>query len=196
MKALRDCIHYSLGVAGERPSEKMNTRLRQLLLRILYDSSLETTSRLIAAELLTSYLDEDGRIALQLVRHLHSFPTELATIIWKRAILDSSGGLKSNGAGGALRSEPRATDWQMHSKSLSGSSASFKHVMGGTGSCNASYGVFLELLKGKLPKETNFNVEIGSDGGLLQEIVGVGLFAKGLQSFAGKQIRLLKHFFA
>lgn len=178
MKALRDCIHYSMGVAGEKLSEKMTTRLRQLLLRILYDSSLETTSRLIAAELLTSYVDEDGRIAIELVRQLHSFPIELATMLWKRAILNSK-------ALPNLASEPKATDWQMHSKALSGSSASFKYVMGSTGSCNASYGVFLELLKGKLPKETNFNVEIGSDG-VLQDIVGVGLFARGLQSFAGK----------
>ena len=79
----------------------------------------------------------------------------------------------------------RAGDWQLHSTALSGSSASFKYVMGGTGYCNASYGVFLELLKGKLPKETNFNVDISS-GAVVQDIINVGLFARGLQSFAGK----------
>jgi len=56
--------------------------------------------------------------------------------------------------------------------------------MGGTAHCNASYGVFLELLKGKLPKETNFNVELGSHQ-VVQDIVNVGLFARGLKSFAG-----------
>lgn len=194
MKALRDCVHYSLGVTGERLSEKMTTRLRQLLLRALYDASLETTSRLIAAELLTRYVDEeDGRIARELLRHLDTFPVELATIIWKRAIV---GVQRSQ----LVKGEVKATDWRMHAKALSGSSASFQYVMGGTGHCNASYGVFLELLKGKLPKETNFNVEISSDGGnggsvSVQDIVGVGLFARGLQSFAGELLlNLLVHF--
>lgn len=172
MKALRDTMDYIASAPAEETaySEKMKTRLRQLLLRVVYDATFETTSRLIAAELVAKYVDESGLIIGELVQHLDTFPPELATMIWKRAV--------------GSRPTARDGDWQLQSKALSGSSASFKYVMGGTGHCNASYGVFLELLKGKLPKETNFNVEIGN-GDLVQDVVNVGLFARGLQSFAG-----------
>jgi len=100
---------------------------------------------------------------------------ELATIIWNRA----------------FSSAPTITsahnNWHLHSTTLNGSSAAFRRVMGGTKSMNASYQILMELLnKGKLLKESAFDVELSSNG-YSQHLLTVGMFARGLQSFAGKQ---------
>lgn len=184
MKAMRDCIEFefnSLANGGinetmASTNERQLIRLRQLLIRIVYDSNLETTSRLIAAELLANYVDKHGDITYELVQHLETFPSELATMIWKRAVQSVRQRTPKSGS--------KYTDWHMHSKILSGSSASFRYVMGGTGYANASYGVLLEMLKGKLPKESSFKIDV-SAGPVKQDIFNVGLFARGLQSFAG-----------
>lgn len=190
MKAMRDCIALEFrslatevdgggNVTISANYERQIVRLRQLLLRVVYDSSLETTSRLIAAELLATYIDKHGDITYELVQHLETFPSELATMIWKRAVQI----VRSRTA---VATGSRYTDWNLHSKILSGSSASFRYVMGGTGYANASYGVLLELIKGKLPKESSFKVDLSS-GPLTQDVINVGLFARGLQSFAGER---------
>ena len=191
MKALRDCLEF-MHISGSSAelSDKLIVRLRQMLIRIVYDSTLETTSRLIAAELLAKFIDQNGKIIFELVQNLETFPSELATMIWKRAVLNARSSKNkftesSSNLDVSTKSPKQASDWHLHSKVLSGSSASFKYVMGGTGNANASYGVFLELLKAKLPKETSFNVEL-NNGDVVQDLINVGLFAKGLQSFAGK----------
>ena len=177
MKALRDCIEYTFNSGSNDLSDKLLTRLRQMFVRIVYDSTLETTTRIIAAELLANYIDNDGQITLKLIQNIETFPVEMATMIWKRTVAN----LRKH-----KNNLSQLSNWNLHSKVLSGSSASFKYAMGGTSSCNASYGVFLELLKGKLPKETNFYVDIGS-GSIVHDVINVGLFARGLQSFAGKK---------
>lgn len=177
MKALRDCIEYTFNSGSNDLSDKLLTRLRQMFVRIVYDSTLETTTRIIAAELLANYIDNDGQITLKLIQNIETFPVEMATMIWKRTVTN----LRKH-----KNNLSQLSNWNLHSKVLSGSSASFKYAMGGTSSCNASYGVFLELLKGKLPKETNFYVDIGS-GSIVHDVINVGLFARGLQSFAGKK---------
>ncbi len=51
---------------------------------------------------------------------------------------------------------------------------------------NASYQILMELLnKGKLLKESAFDVELSSPNGYSQHLLTVGMFARGLQSFAG-----------
>ncbi len=51
---------------------------------------------------------------------------------------------------------------------------------------NASYQIIMELLnKGKLLKESAFDVELSSPNGDSQHLLSVGMFARGLQSLAG-----------
>jgi hypothetical protein len=66
MKALRECLQVS------ETNDKLMTRLRHLLLRVVYDHEQETTSRLIAAELISKYLN-DEKTARELIKHLPSF---------------------------------------------------------------------------------------------------------------------------
>lgn len=168
MKALKECLE----VSGS--DDKLNIRLRHLLLRVVYDHERETTSRLIAAELISKYLN-DEKTTRELIKHLPSFGNnELATIIWNRA----------------LASNPTITyphnNWFLHSTTFNGSSAAFKRTMGGTKTMNASYHMFMELLnKGKLLKESSFDVELSSPEGYSQHLLTVEIFARGLQSFAG-----------
>lgn len=56
--------------------------------------------------------------------------------------------------------------------------------LGGTNTMNATYGVAMELLSGKLLKESSFDFYLG-DQKNQQHILSVGLFARGLSSFAG-----------
>lgn len=181
MRAMYDCVKTEFESNTVDINEKLSIRLRQLLVRIVYDSNLETTARLIASELLANVVDRQGDITIELIKHLDKFPSELATMIWKRAVKNVLLKRRQNRLPGV-----KTENWHLHSKILSGSSASFRYVMGGTGYANASYGVFLELLKGKLPKETSFNVDISRGDQMHQEIINVGLFARGLQSFAGE----------
>ena len=100
---------------------------------------------------------------------------ELATMIWNRAIssVPSIGDAHKN--------------WHLHSTTLNGSSAAFKKNMGGTRTANASYQIVMELLnKGKLLKESAFDVELSSTNGYSQHLLTVGTFARGLQSLAGQ----------
>ena len=66
MKALRECLQVS------GTDDKLNSRLRHLLLRVVYDTEQDSTSRLIAAELISKYLN-DEKTTLELVKHLPSF---------------------------------------------------------------------------------------------------------------------------
>lgn len=51
---------------------------------------------------------------------------------------------------------------------------------------NASYQIVMEMLnKGRLLKESAFDVELSSPNGYLQHLLSVGMFARGVQSFAG-----------
>ena len=99
----------------------------------------------------------------------------MATMIWNRAI--SSGPSISDAH----------LNWHLHSTTLNGSSAAFKRAMGGTQTATASYQVVMELLnKGKLLKESAFDVELSSPNGYNQHLLTVGMFARGLESFAGQ----------
>ena len=96
-------------------------------------------------------------------------------MIWNRAI-----------SPGPSISEAHS-NWHLHSTTLNGSSAAFKRIMGGTKTANASYQIVMELLnKGKLLKESAFDVELSSPNGYTQHLLTVGTFARGLQSFAGQ----------
>lgn len=163
---------------------KFANRVQHLLIRVLYDSSIESTARLIAAEILANIVDVDGQMIAKLVEHLHRFPAELATMIWKRAVTV----VASRAKGVEHLSRVKTyKDWSARAKVLNGSSDAFAYVMGETTDVEARYGVMLELLKGKLPKETAFNVQLApkTADSVGQEVINVGLFARGLSSFAG-----------
>ncbi|XP_054166757.1 microsomal triglyceride transfer protein-like isoform X2 [Oppia nitens] len=168
MKALRECLQLS------QIDDKLKSRLRLLLVRVVYDQNQETTSRFIAAELISKYL-YDEKTTKELIKYLPAFGNnELATIIWNRAISL------------APTISSAHNNWHLHSTTLNGSSATFSRIMGGTKSINASYKVLMELLnKGKLLKESAFDVELSTPDGNAQHLITVGMFARGLQSFAG-----------
>lgn len=66
MKALRECLsNFDL-------EDKAKPRVRTLLLRVLYDNDQDTSSRLIAAELISKYLN-DEKTTQELIKHLPSF---------------------------------------------------------------------------------------------------------------------------
>lgn len=175
MKALRECVQRS----GQL-DEKSHKRLRHLLLRVVYDQGQDTTSRLIASEVITRHLG-DKSAAEELVRNLPNFGNnELATIIWTRALSDAGSTTSAH------------NNWHLHSTTFNGSSAAYKRIMGGTKTMNASYQIIMELLnKGKLLKESAFDVELSSPDGVSQHLLSVGMFARGLSSFAGNKSRYI-----
>lgn len=179
LKSMKLCLDEEFSSTDLESNIKFMSRLTNTLIRIVYDSSLDTTSRLIASELLSTHFDGDGEILLKLMQHLDRFPVELATMIWKRAVEAVHDKIVSNSTLARVYN-----DWNLHAKVLSGSSASFKYVMGGTRAANLSYGVDLEMLKGTLPKETLFKFDIDTEDST-QEVISVGMFAGGLSSLAG-----------
>ena len=66
MKALRQCLELT------QMDDKLRARLRHLLVRIVYDQNQETTSRFIAAELISKYLN-DEKTTKELIKHLPAF---------------------------------------------------------------------------------------------------------------------------
>lgn len=71
MKALRECLDASQSV-----DDKLKQRLRHLLLRVVYDEDQDTTSRLIAAELISKQLN-DEKVTKELLKNLPSFGNDL-----------------------------------------------------------------------------------------------------------------------
>lgn len=67
VKALRDCLQVMTTI-----DDKLRSRLRHLLLRVIYDQKQETTSRFIAAELISKYL-RDEKTVKELLKHLPAF---------------------------------------------------------------------------------------------------------------------------
>lgn len=115
MKAIRDCLEdheiFSLN------DSKLIYRLRILALKIVYDSNHETTSRIIAAEIIAKYLS-DAVLSEQLLREVPNFGNnEMVTMMWNRAL--------------KLTTEtPLNTNWLVHSTLFNGSSSAFTRNMG------------------------------------------------------------------
>lgn len=101
---------------------------------------------------------------------------EMTTLMWKRALEQSL----------HYDAKKSVDNWYARSTMFNGSSASFVKSMGGTATAKAVYGVSIELGSGKLLKESAFDVAIADDATKrIETIISVGLFARGLSSFAG-----------
>ncbi|XP_015785984.1 microsomal triglyceride transfer protein [Tetranychus urticae] len=152
-------------------------KLITLISLVIWNEKLESTSRIIATEIATHYIQDDSLVnsILKEVEHFDNF--EMSTLMWNRA-------LRHRRSTGNETSKP--ANWLLHSNRFNGSSASFHKVMGGTGTMNASYGITMELLsKARLLKESAFSFELQSNTSKPQHILTVGLIARGLGSLAG-----------
>lgn len=172
MRVLRDLLQVQ---AKDKPlSQKFYTDLKDLLLKVAYNDTQETTARVLAAEMIVRFVP-NSLASEELLRHLPSFGnSELATMIYSRMQ--------------SLRPESLAKhndNWYWKSCIINGTSTSFVRTMAKTDSLNASYGVNVELLnKGKILKESSFDVFLDTEK-RTQDLFSLGIFARGLSSFAG-----------
>lgn len=170
MKVLRDSLQYR---PKDRPmSPEFYVQLKELLLRVVYDDSLESTCRVLATELIVRFLP-DSLAPEQLIYHLPSFNNnELATMIYSRIH--------------SLRpqKEPKHHDWYWKSCIINGTSASFVNTLAKTDSLTASYGVSLELFRGKFLRESSFDVLLDTKK-RTQPLFSLGISARGLQNIPG-----------
>lgn len=172
MKVLRDLLQNQ---AKDKPlSQEFYTNLKDLMMRVVYDNSRETTARVLGAEIIVRFVP-NSLASTQLLHHLPSFGNnELATMIYSRMQ--------------SLRpdtTEKHHENWYWKSCIINGTSTSFVRTMAKTDSLNASYGVNVELLnKGKMPKESSFDVFLDTDK-RTQDLFSLGIFTRGLSSFAG-----------
>lgn len=167
MKILLDLLH-------NRPKDKpldmtFETNLREFLRRLVYDDSQETTSRVLAAEIIVRFVPNSINID-EMLQNLPLFKNaELATMIYSR--------IKS------LRPESinKQHDWYWKSCIINGTSQSFVKTMARTDSLNATYGVNLELLNNvKVLRESSFDVLLDTKE-RTQDLFSLGIFARGFE---------------
>ncbi|KAI1285814.1 Microsomal triglyceride transfer protein large subunit [Halotydeus destructor] len=171
MKAIRDSLEDAR--ARHLLDAQLSHRLRQMAHKVAHEPKQETTARIIASEIVGIHL-VDEHLSMHLIESLQSFENnEMVTSMWKRALKDVLPKSKV---------PANINNWLSESTLLNGSSASFTRPMGGTNTAKATFGVALELGKGKLLKESAFDVGITS-GKKHESILSVGLFARGLGSF-------------
>ena len=170
MKVLRDLLQNQ--PKGRALDQGFFSHLKKFLLQVVYDSSCETTSRVLAAEMIARFLP-DGLASEDLLMNLPSFGNnELATMIYSRMQ--------------SLRPDslPRHHEnWHWKSCIINGSSTSFVKTMARTDSLNASYGVNVELLTKGVFKESSFDVFLDTKQ-RTQDLFSLGIFARGLARFA------------
>uniref|UniRef100_A0A6G1S7F0 Microsomal triglyceride transfer protein large subunit n=1 Tax=Aceria tosichella TaxID=561515 RepID=A0A6G1S7F0_9ACAR len=171
MKVLRDLLQNQ---AKDKPLDvEFYKNLKDFLLRIVYDHSQETTSRVLAAEMIVRFVP-NFLASVELLNHLPSFGNnELATMIYSRMQ--------------SLRPDDLAKhheNWYWKSCIINGTSTSFIKTMARTDSLNASYGVNVELLnRGKVFKESSFDVFLDTKQ-RTQDLFSLNIFARGLAKFA------------
>jgi hypothetical protein len=172
MKVLRDLLQNQ---AKDKPlADSFYKNLKDFLLRIVYDHSQETTSRVLAAEMIVRFVP-NFLASKELLNHLPSFGNnELATMIYSRMQ--------------SLRPDDLAKhheNWYWKLFIINGTSTSFVKTMARTESLNASYGVNVELLdSGKVFKESTFDVFLDTKQ-RTQDLFSLSIFARGLAKFAG-----------
>lgn len=173
MKAIRDSLQSEVGLQRKELDAKLIHRLRLLVGKVAFEDQQESTSRIIAAEIISHYL-EDDHLSGHLIRSLKNFAnTEMATLVWNRALKKAHQDLAPSSI----------NNWHTHSTKFNGSSASYSRSMSGTKTMNATYTATIELTKGKLLKESSFDFALGNEN-KSENILSVGLFARGLNSFA------------
>lgn len=175
MKIMLDLLQNQ---AKDKPMDGVfQAKLKDFLRRIVYDNSQETTSRVLAAEMIVRFVPSSINID-EMLENLPSFKNnELATMIYSR--------IKS------LRPETinKHHDWYWKSCIINGTSQSFVKTMARTDSLNASYGVNLELLNnGKVLRESSFDVLLETKQ-RTQDLFSLGIFARGFEQLANGDIK-------
>lgn len=118
MKAIKDCLEDDVN-HGSLDDSNLIYRLRILVLKIVYDSNHESTSRIIAAEIIAKYL-ADEVLSAQLLQQLPGFGNnEMATLMWKRALMLSSS-----------KEGPLNNNWLIQSTLFNGTSSAFTRNIG------------------------------------------------------------------
>lgn len=170
-KVLRDLLQNQ--PKDQQLSEKFFAQLKDLLLRVVYDSTAETTSRVLASEMIVRFLPSSVA-SEELLRHLPSFGNnELATMIYSR--MQS---LKPDSM------ERFHENWYWKSCIINGTSTSFVRTMAETQALNASYGVNVEMNKAKILKESSFDVFLDT-AQRTQDIFSLGIFVRGVSGMVG-----------
>lgn len=159
-------------------------RIKVLLSSVVYNARAETTSRILASELIAKYFSDDQQLINSLIRDMRHFKNfELTTLMWikmqhiwqqRQAAIEKEHQLK------------HLTNWVHAPNVLNGSSTLFMRPLGSSATMNATYGISMELLSaGKLLKETNFDIGLEGLRAAEQSVLGVSIFARGLGSFSG-----------
>lgn len=162
-----ECISKLIG-------ESLYLRIKKEISQIVWDERHESTSRIIATEIIAEYFQDDILVN-SILRDVEKFGNfEMTTLMWNRALRER-------------RSvENTHKNWLIHSKLFNGSSASFRKQLAGTSNMNAYYGISMELLtRGKLLKESSFDFDLHANRSKPLHVVSVGLLARGLGSIAG-----------
>ena len=159
-------------------------RIKVLLSSVVYSARSETTSRILASELIAKYFSDDQQLINSLIRDMRHFKNfELTTLMWikmqhiwqqRQLAIEKEHQLK------------HLTNWAHAPNVLNGSSTLFLRPLGSSSTMNATYGISMELLSaGKLLKETNFDIGLEGLRAAEQSVLGVSIFARGLSSFSG-----------
>lgn len=172
MKVLRDLLQNR---SKDKPlARHFYEKLEAFLLKMVYDHSIETTSRVLAAEMIVRFVP-NSLVSEELLNELPSFGNnELATMIYSRMQ--------------SLKPDSLAKhheNWYWKSCIINGTSTSFVKTMARTESLNASYGVNVELLnRGKMFKESSFDVLLDTKQ-RTQDLFSLGVFARGMGKLIG-----------
>lgn len=163
-----DCMMEILG-------KSLFDRMKAMIAQIIWEEKHDSTSRIIATEIVTLYLN-DHTLVNSLWKDVENFENfEMTTLMYNRALRERRSTHNASNA-----------NWNIHSKLFNGSSASFKEHLLGTDTMNASYGITMELLtRGKLLKESSFDFEMHGKNSKPFHVLTVGLLATGLGSIAG-----------
>lgn len=172
MKVLRDLLQNQ----AKNKQLTFYESLEDFLMKIVYDNAHETTSRVLAAEMIVRFVP-NSLVSEELLKQLPTFGNnELATMIYSRIQ--------------SLKPVPTAKhleNWYWRSCIINGTSASFVKTMARTESLNASYGVNVELSdKGKMFKESSFDVLLDTKD-RTQDLFSLGIFARGLSKMSGSE---------
>lgn len=173
IRTLKDLLSHR---AKSNPfSDKFYKSLNDLMLRVVYDNTKETTARVIASEIIARFLPNNLNVSEQLIRHLPAFRNrELATMIYSRT---SSLTREQD-----PRIESIGENWYWKSCITNGTSASFVRTLAKTEGLNASYAVNVELLdRKKLLKVSNFDVFLDTKE-RTQDLFSLEIFTRGLSN--------------
>ncbi|RWS27644.1 hypothetical protein B4U80_04809, partial [Leptotrombidium deliense] len=120
IRAIKDCLNYNQSI-----DNKLTNKLKALVAKVVFDKKHETTSRIIASEIITHHLNDDILVN-SLFRGVSDFDNfEMTTMMWTKALKAVK-----------VDAPPSVNNWLAHSTLFNGTSDSYKKAMGGTDTMN------------------------------------------------------------